>query len=532
MDNLDLGNKSAWWTLARTESVAGPLAPLISRGSMCKYVCSEWMFLPPAFAQESVGEHAPELFAGYKRYSRRGVGTGGIAWCGSTGRWRKEAMEDLRREEASCFFRAMAWVLPQHAWNGFYLDAHAIHEGVQRGVTPHDAFITVRVANLPIDLAYVGADGHIRVYHRSAAPVRRGLLWVPLNDAHEWAPHWLPWTSLHVREHVRWTFADLDTMAPDGNPRAEIPPAMVAPLLAARHAADRRPPPPVHRAVGPHGPPIAYGYVCVNTPPVDAPGVQRQNDIRAALDAKTKYFAPKIWTTSKDINVTGCDLRKGSKPTAFSRFKAHALPLSWGFLQGIIWELHPDVLLSADISEGDYVFHQVNVEDNPRDPRFNYLGQCIPERLSSIVTRGGTLWSLTDERNYTLCGREYAIYRLVMTNASDLLDLFTSSSSIITSHVVSLQHNAVEETFPAISNFPTPQAYVRACYDQLAKLINPELVGTLMMCRNEELARDELSGLLPMDVARDLERLHRELQRMWRTAGNAVLPFVIRSPSA
>lgn len=494
----------------------------------------EWKMLPAGWAGEEGGEapvtltdDAPELMAGYKRYTRRGMETGGHIWCGSTGRWRKEAMQDLRRQEASCFFRAMAWVLTKADYARFYMHALSTHEGLQAGVTPQDAFMTVIGLSLPICLAYVAANGRIRFAHCPAVSVVRGLLWVPLNDAHQWAPHWLPWTSIDERNQLRWTFEDLDAMAPGGVPRAEVPAPMHAGLIAARLAAvPARAPVPDYAQDTPVHPPVAAGYVCWNTPPVTEQEVQRQNDVRARVDAKTKYFAPKLWCHNTEVNVSGCELRKGEKPTAVSRAKAHCLPEALGFGKGLMWELHPRVLIGAEISEGDFVFYQSDSPVSPVDPRHNVLGQYLPDRLSAIVTSGNTLWSITDEQTYQLRGKEYTVYRLVMTVASNFVDLVLSSFHIKTTKITSVRFNALEEVSPAVDSFPTPQAYLRACYDQLAKLVNPELVGTLMMCRNEELARDEPSGLLPQSVAADLERLHRELQRMWRAPGYSVLPFM------
>lgn len=460
-------------------------------------------------------------FIGYTRYAARHH-QGGMFHCRSTGAWRTQACEDLANDQAGCFMHAALWVLSQQQFRQLYRSLQSVEADVRSPVTIVQALVLHFLGGWSIGLHYVDLDGHLVTIVGHRGPLARGLVLVLFNDSHVYAPHWLPFTSVLRNQHISLDFRDMDSLAPGGAARPEF--AHVAPEIHAawlRFAPVDRPAEPVVPPLN-QNVPLPYmaddqdlhlnvlGYVCDHDPPVPvhagSTGVMQRR-------SNTTVFNPIVWTERTDVNSGLCRIVRG-KPDFMDRVQAH-LPFG---RQGIMWEFSASVLIGAEICEDDFVF----VEEcavHPQDPCLNVRGQYLPERVARIVTDSGT-WVLVDCRCQSFSGKDFRIFAL-QKDSSTVFGLLWTMLPLTTETVVSVQVSLVDEVEPALSAFPTENAGIRAAYDQLARHISPELVGSLMTSRNEELALTDRSGLRPGEVARALEQLRRVTDRTWVTIPGA-----------
>jgi hypothetical protein len=413
-------------------------------------------------------------------------------------------------ENASCFFRALIYVVPevqfQQVANAF---TQQTREGIMRPMSMIDAMACRLVFNGVYGLSIIDMRGRL-IHHVQPVGTHRGLCLVFLDDKHQFAPHWLPYTSTRDLVTIQFCHDDFEALAPSGMARPET--AFDAPYLHAQWLATLPPPDeaPYAQAIAPFPPEYllgarfnVQGYICVNDPPIVSTGL-----LGVRRDAT--ILSTTIWTDQDArLDVSGFDVVIG-RPGPGDRAWAH-IQLADEHRCGLMWELHPSVLLGADIHEDDFVFCQSDLPAHPRLPDVNIKGQYIPYRMSSIITDCGT-WGLCDCCVQEVNGKEYCIYALQKLTTS-VFGLFWGSLPLTTETVERVLLKPLDDDMPANDCFPTTHAALRAAYDLLARHISPELVGSLMMARNEELSLEEPSGRTPLSVARALEQLKRAIQQ-------------------
>lgn len=480
----------------------------------------------PGFAEDvSPGD----MFAGYKRYqfadgaNRRN----GVAWCGTSCKiaWRKEAAQALARDQASCFYRSLAWVVTQVHWDQVSAAVMGTAAGFQAGFTAGMASAFFALLGLPYQVSVVQVDGTIAHLYQpppGSTVVRRGVLWVPLNDAGLWAPHWLPYTNLHEQATVAIKGTEYREYLVNDELRPGIPhvwEAYVRDRLVEVLRADQQA--NFHRAAHPEAVFTFYGAVSSRSIPYDVSALGVASSCRVQTGTMATYWTPILWTDSKDINTLGLEVRPG-RPGCLARALAHV-----GQPRGIMWEFSPTVLAGAEISVGDYAFVE---KHSPRHPKFRHLnvaGQYMPEAVSAIRTAGGSSLGLTNERTITAHGVKYLVYDWVFVTVATLWSAAVHKIELRTSKIACVHTMNPDEPLPTPKSFPTRDAWVRIMYDRLAKLVSPECVGSLMTARNEELALPGGSGADPVEVARAIEVIRRELERTWAVEGKTALPFEI-----
>jgi hypothetical protein len=184
-----------------------------------------------------------------------------------------------------------------------------------------------------------------------------------------------------------------------------------------------------------------------------------------------------------------------------------------------MWELHPSVIEGAELSPNDFLFMHMGRADHPRNPYVNDLGQYKPELMTGFVTSSG-VWNAHSARFLNVDGQEYVVYQLQKSVTS----LFGYLKYVTPMHTETVQHvqlSQLEAENVLDGSFPTLSAAVRCSYDLLSRKISPELVGSLMTCRNEELAREVHSGLTADSVARSLEQMQRSVALRWSAVPGA-----------
>jgi hypothetical protein len=249
-------------------------------------------FLPfgihPAGRYETsrVVKHTPaRCYEGYTRYSARHH-NGGALWCWQkNGLWREEASFEYEKNRVSCFFRAVAWLVTRQQNADLYQQMVATATGLRAPVTLMQAVVIVNLMGWNLAIYTYDAYGNCHLVRPAGPGPFKALVFVMFDDNHDFAPHWLPCTSIRARDRIAMTFEDYDSACPGGALRPELRHVhefveeriRLMPSQPVDEGGDAVPP------VGPHT--LAYpteefkmsvcGYVCHNTPPVrNGPGAE------------------------------------------------------------------------------------------------------------------------------------------------------------------------------------------------------------------------------------------------------------------
>lgn len=464
-------------------------------------------------------------FRGYRRYLRLGPQGPGMLWCHSTGAWREEEARFLLQNAASCFFTSLIWVIEREALQAVKEYTAGLTDRFQHVFTPAEAFLfLVRTGVRNVDIASMNADGslHRWVEGQPRPEVSRTLVYVPINDKHEFAPHWLPATCVVLNRRFPWSFEDLEALCPGGAPLPLITPGQREALreqwLAARPPDAPEPLPAARVEPDFDDLPDVYGYCCVNTPPFTHHfGLRRQAEA---------LVAPRLWCRSGTVDATGLTRMETDKPDWADLALAHT---ATGRV-GIMWELHPSTLRDAELHPDDWVFVEAGRAPHPRDPDLHDNGQYNVQRVSSIQTKYGQ-YLFGDLKMTVVKGIPYLLWRLVRGESRNLLWALVSRVPYVTETVTSVTTIPRREQQTTPDQYPTMQAFLRVAYDAVVQHASPEAVARLNACRNEELSRGQYSGLHPREVARAVEQELRSVAAEWSVPGEAPsLPFMFSLP--
>lgn len=488
------------------------------------------LFSAPAMAM-TVGD----LFEGYRRL---GTPREPFIWCHNTAKWRSDLAEALSVDQASCFWRALAFIATKPEtlalWGHVALGTFA---GVMDGVSmPHArlfftaAPLTDQAGN-PLYSLY-----SLNPLTMIINPVVRGqsiagLVYVCLNDEGEYKPHWLPVTNFVQANAPAVSANDILKGLPAMAAANLMPPVVLAHFwqLQARFVAlNPVPPPPAPPPPPPPPPPIppppplpllppvlplppvvyvppdCDGYVCFRDPPLQDLGVLLPANA-GGPPPTASLFGKKLWVHTKTTAVGDLRLMEGVGPDALDRALAH------GSGCGFCFELRPETLIGQEICERDYCFAE---DSSPatRQHGLNLLGQYHVRFMSVVVTDGGTWRLRLVGQSRGVNSRYINWYKFCKSSHSDFLSFMCDCLPLHTECVLSVQFLTPVYVEPVSSDFPTADAWYRAMYQFLAQSVPPEVVAPLMTARNEEMSLQARSGKHPRDVADALVLLWRQLQ--------------------
>jgi len=436
-------------------------------------------------------------FVGYTRYSR--LARGGPLVCGRSGQWRQQASDFLIAQAASCFWRALVWVVTEDAWDEIMFERSRHSQGFSEAMTTVGAEVYIQQQVLRLSVRMVRFSGAIEV--RGAGNRSAGVCWVPLSDASVFAPHWLPYTSC-ADMGMTWSMRDLAALL-----ATEPPPAQRDELLDRQAELERVEQAPAPQPAFPTQAEAeqmlesTFGFVTARTPPHPAaqPGVVQVAQTAAILGQH-------LWTDRADVPVGRMQLHRG-RPSAY--WMARPKP---GYEYRFCFEFSPSAFLGAEITTDDIVFWE-HAERHPAIHGLTVYQQYDVAAVSSILTDHG-VWSLHSPVSLEWSGRHFTLARLQVA-ACGLGEFIWNHVPFVTATVESIQLLEYRRRVPQQSEYPTVHAWLLAYYAILARSVPSELVGPLNIMRNEELGQPEYSGRDPAQVARALVEMSRATREDW-----------------
>lgn len=487
--------KGGTWCLEHSSLVLG--WPVVSpRGWLGSYVG------PSVFETSLRGicGYAPK--DGYKRYYRKEAEC--LWFHGEEGpnAWRVLARQTAEQQGWTCFYRACLEILPEAMFGRMMVFVrNNLPMMLRAGLTPHMASVIFAQCNIPYSVAMLPFDGRFVVVNGvNGLGGFWGVCLVMVDDDGAVEPHWLPFTNLNLWHQT--PMKDHEILQGRNHPSPHVSALAAATALAAGPAMGG--PAGAWLPAAPAAPPrilnmsSIMGYVGVTAPPSDP-------------NWADDFFgrSRKFWRLSGKAGSPGFVPIDG-EPTWLD------VAISLTDDIGLCWELRPGVVDKMVVGE-DSAVYWLDGPVHSQDPRLLANGCFNPDRIVTLDARQST-WVLGPRQAVQVGERLYWVSKLVR-GAWTVMGRFVYNAGL--TEAITGASFLEDDTFslPAERDFPTRQAYVRAVYTKLSKLVLPEEVGPLLDQRNATMAYmadhdDELPpGFTPEANARALASLGKILER-------------------
>jgi hypothetical protein len=439
---------------------------------------------------------------GYMRYYRKEAEC--LWFHGEEGpnAWRVLARETAELQGWTCFFRACLEILPELMFGRMMVYVrNNMPMMLRAGLTPQMASVIFRRCNIPYTVAMLPFDGRFVIANgANGFGGFWGVCLVMVNDDGAVEPHWLPFTNLNM--WYATPSKDHEILLGRGHPSPQVSALAAATPLAGAGAMGGPPgawlpaaPAPLAQVLNLS---LIMGYVGVTAPPSDPTWTE-------------DFFgrSRKFWRLSGKANAPGFVPVDG-EPSWLD------VALSLTDDIGLCWELRPGVVDKMVVGE-DSAVYWLDGPVHSQDPRLLANGCFNPDRIVTLDARQST-WVLGPRQAVRVGERLYWVSKL-MRGAWTVVGRFVYNAGL-TEKITGASFYE-DDTFelPAEKDFPTRQAYVRAVYTKLSKLVLPEEVGPLLDQRNATMAymadhEDELPpNFTPEANARALAALGRILEK-------------------